>query len=104
MDVRFSRFEISRRCEQVFSLYNAAQGRALDMCRAKIKHSRIVAKNSDRIARGLRFSRYDRDIAWIIGKLHDFGRFGQIVVTETFKDSERWNHATWGPASCSGMA
>ena len=28
MDVRFSRFEISRRCEQFFSLYNAAQGRA----------------------------------------------------------------------------
>jgi hypothetical protein len=96
MEVQIDRAEILRRCEEFFSLYDIMGGRTYDMCEAKIEHSRIVATNCDDIARNLGFDRYDTDIAWIIGELHDFGRFGQIVVYETFRDSEQWNHAHLG--------
>ena len=96
MKVQFDRAEISRRVEEFFSVYDITNGRTHDMCEAKIEHSRIVADNCDDIAHNLGFGSYDTDIAWIIGELHDFGRFGQIVVLHTFRDSDLWNHAHLG--------
>ncbi len=95
-EVVFDRKEIERRCEEYFSVYDLTQERTRKMCEAKTEHSRIVASNCENIARGLNFDRYDTDLAWIIGELHDFGRFGQIVVTKTFRDTDKWNHAHLG--------
>lgn len=68
------------------------------MCEAKIIHSRTVAANCRLIAESLGFDAYDTGLAWIIGELHDFARFGQIVVTHTFKDTAAFNHAHFGAA------
>ena len=95
-EVVFDRKEIERRCEEYFSVYDVTKERTRRMCEAKTVHSRIVASNCEDIARGLDFDRYDTDLAWIIGELHDFGRFGQIIVTHTFQDTGRWNHAHLG--------
>ena len=97
MEVRFDREEIERRIAEYFSLYDEVTGeRIYEMCEAKIEHSHMVGENCNNIAVDLGFSRYDTDIAWIIGETHDFGRFGQIIVTETFRDSDAWNHAHVG--------
>lgn len=96
MEVEFDKEEIRRRVEEYFSIYNISRERTREICDAKIEHSRIVASNCESIAKNQGLDRYDTDLAWIIGELHDFGRFGQIVVTRTFKDSDRWNHAHLG--------
>lgn len=95
-EVVFDRDEIKRRCEEYFSIYDMTQKRTREMCIAKTEHSRIVASNCEDIAKGQGFDRYNIDLAWIIGELHDFGRFGQIIVTHSFQDTGRWNHAHLG--------
>lgn len=96
MGVEFDRAEIKRRCEEYFSIYDITRERTREMCEAKTIHTNFVASNCEDIAIGLGFDRYNIDVAWIIGELHDFGRFGQIVVTQTFRDSGKWNHAHLG--------
>ena len=66
------------------------------MCKNKIIHTRHVAANCEALAKYMGFDEYDIDLAWIIGELHDFARFGQAVVTHTFQDSDRFNHAKLG--------
>lgn len=93
----FDRREIEHRCEEYFSIFDEiTQKRMYDMCRAKIEHSRIVASNCELTANDLGLSRYDTDLAWLIGELHDFGRFGQVIMTLTFRYSDAWNHAHFG--------
>lgn len=96
MELRFDREAIERNCEEFYGLYENFEGRDYDMCMAKLEHTRIVASNCDKIARSFGLSGYEIDLAWIIGLLHDFARFGQIVVTHTFKDSNEYNHAHVG--------
>ena len=88
--------EIRKNCEDYFELYNMITGDIGVMCRRKIIHSREVAKNSLYLAKELKLNEYDTAIAWIIGYLHDFARFGQAIITRTFKDSDRYNHAHMG--------
>lgn len=84
---------IEENCEEFFNLYAIADEKARVMCKRKHIHTQEVAKNSLYIANALNLSKYDQNIAWTIGYLHDFARFGQAVVTQTFKDSEAYNHA-----------
>lgn len=59
----------------------------------KIRHTYRVADLSDRIAGSLGLSEEDRDLAWLIGMLHDVGRFEQVRRYHTFVDSKSVNHA-----------
>ena len=95
----FDRSEIMKNCEDFFSLYNAFsknKDKIYDMCQRKKHHTRRVAENCMMIAGYMRLNEYDCNLAWTIGELHDFARFGQAVVTKTFVDSERFNHARLG--------
>lgn len=95
----FDRAEISKNCEEFFSLYNVFsenKDKVYDMCQRKIFHTRRVTENCIMIASHMGLNDYDCSLAWIIGELHDFARFGQAVVTQTFVDSERFNHARLG--------
>lgn len=96
MKTIFDRDTIRENCEEFFSLYSVTKNRTFEMCKVKIIHTRHVTENCDRITEGMGLDYYDRDLAWIIGELHDFARFGQAVVTKTFTDSERFNHARLG--------
>lgn len=96
MQVEFDREVILPRILEFFSIYDITRERTREMCEAKIEHSLHVASNCERIAQGHGFDRYNTDLAWLIGELHDFGRFGQIVVTHSFRDNDRWNHAHLG--------
>ena len=93
---RFDTETIRKNCEEFFSLYDVTKDNIYEMCELKIIHTRAVAENCVRIAENMGLSEYDRDLAWIIGELHDFARFGQAVVTGSLDDSERFNHARLG--------
>ena len=89
----FDKVSIENNCEEFFNLYAITDGKVRLMCERKIVHTREVAKNSLYLAKSLDFSEYDSDLAWAIGYLHDFARFGQAVLTQSFKDSDKYNHA-----------
>lgn len=62
----------------------------------KIIHTYKVAENCDRIAESLGLTGLDREIAWLLGMLHDIGRFEQIRRFDTFADSLSIPHAVFG--------
>lgn len=62
----------------------------------KIDHTYRVAGLSQRIAESLGLSEPDVDIAWLLGMLHDIGRFEQIRRFGTFNDVQSVDHAEFG--------
>jgi len=61
----------------------------------KYYHTLEVADISYKIASEMGLSGEDKDLAKLIGYIHDIGRFEQIVKTNTFKDKEM-DHADNG--------
>lgn len=59
----------------------------------KATHTHRVAVNADRIAQSLNMSPEDVDLAWLLGVLHDVGRFEQIRLYDTFSDRDSESHA-----------
>ncbi len=59
----------------------------------KIAHTYRVAQISERIANSVKEC---TDFAWLLGLLHDIGRFEQITRYETFKDALSVDHAELG--------
>ena len=96
MSTIFNKDEIKQNCNEFFSLYNVTNARTRDMCEAKLIHTNAVAANCIFIASHLSLNEYDCDLAWVIGELHDFARFGQAVVTQSFRDSDKYQHAKFG--------
>lgn len=62
----------------------------------KIDHTYRVAGLCQRIAEPLGLSEPDVDIAWLLGMLHDIGRFEQIRRFGTFNDVQSVDHAEFG--------
>lgn len=62
----------------------------------KIDHTYRVAGMCQRIAESLGLSEPDVDIAWLLGMLHDIGRFEQIRRFGTFNDVQSVDHAEFG--------
>lgn len=62
----------------------------------KIDHTYRVAGLCQSIAKSLNLSEVDVDIAWLLGMLHDIGRFEQIRRFGTFSDADSVDHAEFG--------
>lgn len=62
----------------------------------KIDHTYRVAGLCQRITESLGLSEPDVDIAWLLGMLHDIGRFEQIRRFGTFNDAQSVDHAEFG--------
>ena len=62
----------------------------------KIDHTYRVAGLCQSIAKSLNLSEADVDIAWLLGMLHDIGRFEQIRRFGTFSDADYVDHAEFG--------
>lgn len=62
----------------------------------KIDHTYRVAGLCQRTAESLGLSEPDVDIAWLLGMLHDIGRFEQIRRFGTFNDAQSVDHAEFG--------
>ncbi len=67
-----------------------------DKIRLKVEHTGRVAANSERIATSLGLPAEDRDLAWLIGILHDIGRFEQLRRYDTFNDALSIDHGRFG--------
>ncbi len=63
------------------------------MIQLKIVHTNRVAQLCEQIAESLDMSREECEIAWLLGMLHDLGRFVQIREYGTFNDLASINHA-----------
>lgn len=62
----------------------------------KVDHTYRVAMLCERIAISLGFTKEDVELAWLIGMLHDIGRFEQLKNYGTFNDAKSINHAQYG--------
>jgi putative nucleotidyltransferase with HDIG domain len=59
----------------------------------KIQHTYRVAELCERIADSIGLQGEDRELAWLLGMLHDIGRFPQVRRYGTFIDSQSVDHA-----------
>ena len=59
----------------------------------KVNHTFRVAALAERIALSLKLDEEETGIAWLLGILHDVGRFEQIRRYDTFVDAVSVNHA-----------
>lgn len=64
--------------------------------RLKYLHSLKVSGLCRQIAEGLSLSAGEAELAWVIGLLHDIGRFEQLRRYHTFIDRQSMDHARYG--------
>ncbi len=62
----------------------------------KLVHTKHVATLCDSIARTCSLDQRYIDLAWLVGLLHDVGRFEQIKQYDTFNDAASIDHALLG--------
>lgn len=59
----------------------------------KEKHTGYVTSNCMELAKFLKLSKHDSELAEIIGLFHDVGRFRQYSIYKTFNDADSEDHA-----------
>lgn len=79
-----------------FAEYTAAYDSSDEKVRLKIEHTYRVCGLCEEIAESLALSKEDTDIAWLLGLLHDVGRFEQLRRYGTFQDGVSVDHAAFG--------
>lgn len=80
----------------VFKEYTDAYDSTATKIKLKIDHTYRVADISERIANSLDLATEDVELAWLIGMLHDIGRFEQVRRYNTFSDADSIDHAIFG--------
>lgn len=70
----------------------------------KIGHTYRVADLCERIAKSEGMNENETDLAWLLGMLHDVGRFEQLKRFGTFIDAESIDHAALGADILFGSA
>jgi putative nucleotidyltransferase with HDIG domain len=88
----FDREEVMTEFQNYVKKYNQEDERI----RLKIEHTYRVARLCEQIAESLSLTKEKIELAWLIGMLHDIGRFEQLKNYRTFIDSESINHAEYG--------
>ena len=63
---------------KTFNIYVSKYNTEDEKIKLNIEHIQRVAKNENDIAENLNLSKEDIDLAWLIGLLHDIGRFEQV--------------------------
>lgn len=90
-------WKISRdKAKEVFDQYVSHYNLEDNMIRLKVEHTYRVAELCEQIAHSLKLSEKDVDLAWLIGLLHDIGRFEQQKNYHTFNDALSIDHAKYG--------
>lgn len=81
---------------QQFQHYTDAYNAADEKIALKIGHTYRVAGLCEQIARSEGMPEKERDLAWLLGMLHDIGRFEQLRRYDTFNDAQSVDHAMLG--------
>lgn len=84
------------KAKQVFQAYADRYNSRDEKVRLKIEHTYRVSDLCEAIAGSLGLSEEDVSLAWLIGLLHDVGRFEQLKHYGTFIDAESVDHAALG--------
>ena len=84
------------KAEKAFIEYTSHYDMNDDKIRLKIEHTKRVNQLCAQIADEIGLSEEDVELAWLMGLLHDIGRFEQIKQYGTFADSESVDHAQLG--------
>lgn len=77
-----------------FKEYTSAYNPSDPKIKLKIDHTYRVAKLAETIAAST--GKVNGDLAWLMGMLHDIGRFEQIRRYNTFSDADSIDHASLG--------
>lgn len=67
-----------------------------EMMWLKVEHTYKVCELCEKIALSLKLSKEEVDLAWLVGLLHDIGRFEQQKIYGTFIDADSIDHAKYG--------
>lgn len=81
---------------QVFAAYVENYNSQDEKVRLKIEHTYRVSELCERIAGSLNLKKEEVDLAWLLGILHDVGRFEQLRNYGTFVDAQSIDHARYG--------
>ena len=76
-----------------FMRYVSAYDPTNPRIRLKIEHTLRVAPLAEEVARSAGLPAHDVDLAWMLGLLHDIGRFEQVRRYDTFNDAASVSHA-----------
>ena len=87
--MKIDREEVKKEFVSYVSAYDRTDIKIL----LKEEHTERVAGLCEQIAESLRLSTEDTDLAWLLGMLHDIGRFEQLRRFGTFADAKSVNHA-----------
>lgn len=85
-----------KKAKKAFEDYTKGYDISDDKISLKVYHTYKVCDNCEEIARGLGLSNEDIDLSYIIGLLHDIGRFEQIKRYGTFNDAKSIDHGDFG--------
>ena len=81
---------------KTFADYTEVYDSKDEKVRLKIEHTYRVSSLCEQIAQSLDMEEADVDLAWLIGLLHDIGRFEQLKNYGTFNDEQSIDHAQYG--------
>lgn len=82
--------------KEIFKKYTDAYDASDEKVKLKIDHTYRVADLCERIAKSEMLDTTDVELAWLLGMLHDIGRFEQLRRYGTFNDAESIDHAQFG--------
>lgn len=85
-----------KKVQDTFDRYVGKYNIEDEKIRLKAEHTYRVSELCQRIAEASDLSEEDTDLAWLLGMLHDVGRFEQVRRFGTFMDSQSVNHAEFG--------
>lgn len=87
--------ELTRLYDGYVDTYRDSEGRLPSMMQLKRVHTAFVVENAEAIADGERFDAETREAALAAALLHDTGRYEQLRLYDTFRDSESVDHAVF---------
>ena len=85
-----------QRVKDAFAEYTSQYDNSDGKIKLKVDHTYRVAALCGRIAQSLGLTIEDVQLAWVIGMLHDVGRFEQLRQYGTFSDEDSIDHAQYG--------
>lgn len=99
MAIRIDRAHVMKQFKTYTDAYDATD----EKIKLKIDHTYRVAQLCEQIARSEGMCEVDVELAWLLGMLHDVGRFEQLRRYGTFNDAESVDHAKLGADILFGM-
>ena len=87
--------ELTKLYDRYVDEYREPDGTLPSMMRLKRIHTGFVVKNAELIADGERFDAETREAALAAALLHDTGRYEQLKLYNTFRDSDSVDHAVF---------